>query len=165
MKKKLWIAYLLLLLSIIGLSGCLAEAPDESIQGNPTEATVAVDSLIVEDGFYTSPEDVSEYIHLYGILPGNYLTKEEARDLGWVSEEGNLWEVTDQGSIGGDRFGNREGLLPEAEGRQWFECDVNYAGGYRGAERLVFSNDGLVFYTPDHYESFEEMRRGEDEND
>lgn len=57
-------------------------------------------------------------------------------------------------SIGGDRFGNREGCLPEVEGRVWYECDVNYAGGFRGAERLLYSNDGLIYYTNDHYESF-----------
>jgi guanyl-specific ribonuclease Sa len=59
--------------------------------------------------------------------------------------------------IGGDRFGNREKLLPEESGRTYFECDVNYEGGFRGSERLVFSNDGLIFYTEDHYESFEKM--------
>ncbi len=60
-------------------------------------------------------------------------------------------------SIGGDHFGNYEGLLPDATGRKWHECDVNYSGGYRGAERLVYSNDGLIYYTEDHYESFEKM--------
>jgi len=65
--------------------------------------------------------------------------------------------VTDQMCIGGDYFGNYEDLLPDANGRKWNECDVNYSGGYRGAERLVYSNDGLVYYTEDHYESFEKM--------
>lgn len=78
-------------------------------------------------------------------------------DLGWDAQEGNLWEVTDRMSIGGNRFGNREKQLPEADGRQYYEADVNYQGGYRGAERLVYSNDGLIFYTKDHYESFEQL--------
>jgi hypothetical protein len=112
---------------------------------------------IVEDGYYTSPDDVADYLYLYGKLPGNYLTKEEAKDLGWVSTDGNLWEVTDEMSIGGDYFGNYEGLLPEGNGRKWNECDVNYSGGYRGAERLVYSNDGLIYYTEDHYESFKKL--------
>ena len=60
-------------------------------------------------------------------------------------------------SIGGDKFGNREGLLPKEDGRQYYECDVNYQGGYRGAERIVFSNDGLIFYTDDHYNSFTQL--------
>lgn len=164
MKKKLWIVCLILFLSVLGISGCEADVPDESSYENSTEAAVKSDSSITEDGIYTSPEEVADYIQTYGKLPGNYLTKQEARSLGWVSEEGNLWEVTNQMSIGGDRFGNREGLLPKADGRQWFECDVNYAGGYRGAERLVYSNDGLIFYTSDHYESFEEIKETDDEN-
>jgi hypothetical protein len=124
---------------------------------NITEESNILESEISEDGYYTSPDDVADYLHLYGKLPGNYLTKKKARDLGWVSSDGNLWEVTDKMSIGGDHFGNYEGLLPDGDGRKWNECDVNYNGGYRGAERLVYSNDGLVYYTEDHYESFEKM--------
>src|SRR5699024_9420732 len=109
---------------------------------------------IDEDGYYTSKEDVSLYIHTYNKLPKNYITKKEAKNLGWESREGNLWDVTDKKSIGGDKFGNREGKLPEKEGRQYYECDINYEGGHRGAERLVYSNDGLIYYTEDHYDSF-----------
>lgn len=65
--------------------------------------------------------------------------------------------MTDQMSIGGDRFGNYEGALPEAEGRTWKECDVNYQGGYRGSERLLYSSDGLIFYTADHYQTFTQL--------
>ncbi len=107
------------------------------------------------DGVYTSKEDVALYLHRYGELPVNFITKSEAGDLGWQASKGNLWDVTDQKSIGGDRFGNREELLSDNSGRLYYECDINYEGGYRGAERIVYSNDGLVYYTPDHYESFE----------
>ena len=109
---------------------------------------------IEEDGYYTSKEDVSLYIHTYGNLPENYITKKEASELGWESSKGNLWDVTDKKSIGGDKFGNREGKLPIKEGRQYYECDINYEGGYRGAERLVYSNDRLIYYTKDHYDTF-----------
>lgn len=102
-----------------------------------------------------SKEEVALYIKKYDKLPNNFITKREARELGWVSEEGNLWEVTEGKTIGGDRFGNREGLLPEKEGRKYYECDINYEGGYRGAERIVYSNDGLIYWTEDHYNSFE----------
>lgn len=108
--------------------------------------------------FYDCAQEVVEYLHLYEELPGNYLTKKEARDLGWVSSEGNLWDVAPGASIGGDHFGNFEGLLPEKPGRDYQEADINYKGGYRDGERLVFSNDGLYFYTDDHYESFDEMK-------
>ncbi len=105
-------------------------------------------------GRYTTPEEEAYYLHLYEELPPNYLTKSEAYDKGWVPSEGNLWDVTDEKLIGGDRFYNREGRLPNASGRLYYEADVNYDGGYRGAERLVYSNDGLVYYTEDHYDSF-----------
>ncbi|MFA7501554.1 MAG: ribonuclease domain-containing protein [Anaerovoracaceae bacterium] len=112
------------------------------------------DELPDEHGRYTTPEDVASYLHAYGELTVNYITKKQARALGWNSSEGNLWDVTDELSIGGDAFGNRERLLPEADGRQYYECDVNYEGGYRGSERLVYSNDGLIFYTDDHYATY-----------
>ncbi len=126
------------------------EGSGEEVQENPEEE-------IPEDGYYTSPEEVALFLHTYNRLPDNYITKEDAMDLGWDAQKGNLWDVTDRMSIGGNRFGNREKLLPEAEGRQYYEADVNYEGGYRGAERLVYSNDGLIFYTEDHYESFEQL--------
>lgn len=110
---------------------------------------------IDEDGSYTSKEDVALYIHTYEKLPENFITKRQAGELGWKSSEGNLWDVTDKMSIGGDKFGNREKLLPVKQGRQYYECDINYEGKYRGAERLVFSEDGLIYYTSDHYNSFE----------
>ena len=124
------------------------EDPDENSQEIPD---------LDEDGYYSSPEDVALFLHTYGRLPDNYITKSEASKLGWDPQKGNLREVTDRMIIGGDRFGNREKLLPEESGRTYFECDVNYEGGFRGSERLVFSNDGLIFYTEDHYESFEKM--------
>ena len=115
---------------------------------------------IMAEGRYSAPEDVALYIHTFGKIPANFITKEEAEKLGWKSEEGNLWEVTDQLSIGGDIFHNREGLLPDAEGRTWYECDVNYNGSYRGPERIVFSDDGLIYYTNDHYATFTKLYGG-----
>ena len=109
------------------------------------------------DGWYTSKEEVSLYIDTYGELPDNFITKNEAMALGWDSKEGNLWDVADGMSIGGDTFGNREGLLPKEKGRVYYECDIDYEGGYRNSKRIVFSNDGLIYYTEDHYESFEEI--------
>jgi len=129
-------------------------ADDNDVMGDENSDTKD-DSLVVEDGTYTSKEEVAAYIHLYGTLPSNFITKDEASDLGWVSSKGNLDQVAPGMSIGGDYFGNYEGNLPEAEGREYHECDINYEGGYRGDERIVFSNDGLIYYTDDHYETFE----------
>lgn len=124
----------------------------------PTAApTKAPAGLVEEDGVYSTPELVAAYLHTFHRLPSNFITKNEAAKLGWVNSEGNLWDVTDEMSIGGDKFGNYEGLLPKADGRQWYECDVNYYGGYRGAERILYSNDGLIYYTDDHYESFTQL--------
>ncbi len=108
-----------------------------------------------EDGTYISKEEVAAYIHLYEKLPSNYITKKEAQKLGWVNTKGNLAEVAPGKSIGGDYFGNNEGNLPEADGRDYYECDINYVSGHRGSERIVFSDDGLIYYTADHYETFE----------
>ena len=119
----------------------------------PTEAP-ADEAPLDEDGSYTTKEDVALYIHTYGHLPPNFMTKKEAEAAGWSG--GALDRVVPGMCIGGDRFGNYEGLLPKAKGRQWTECDINTLGAKsRGPERIVFSNDGLIYYTPDHYESFE----------
>ena len=112
---------------------------------------------IEENGNYTSKDDVALYIHTYGKLPLNYITKAKAQEMGWDPEKGNLSDVLPGMSIGGSAFGNYEGNLPRATGRRYFECDIDYEGGYRGAKRLIYSNDGLVFYTEDHYNTFEQL--------
>ncbi len=109
-----------------------------------------------EDGYYYDVENVALYIDTYGKLPPNYVTKKEAQALGWSG--GSVEKYRDGAAIGGDRFGNYEGLLPKAGGRSYTECDIDTDGSKsRGAKRLVFSNDGLFFYTEDHYESFTEL--------
>ena len=135
-----------------------APPPITSLTPDVTDPPENVDKVSVEkDGSYTTPEDVAEYIHTFGTLPQNFITKSEAQALGWDSSKGNLWEVAEGMSIGGDRFGNYEGLLPTQKGRKYTECDVNYSGGYRGGERIIFSNDGLIYYTNDHYKSFTQL--------
>lgn len=130
---------MVVLLFLLPSCGGTAPSPAEGSEPNTQESA----AFPAEDGVYSTPEEVAEYLHIYGQLPQNYLTKQQAKALGWSASEGNLWEVAEGMSIGGDRFGNREGCLPEVEGRVWYECDVNYAGGFRGAERLLYSNDGI----------------------
>ena len=157
MKKQLT-AWLLALVMLFSLVGCGADAPvqdDSSLpqqeqqdaQNAPSEDadTLSDDDAsapqIDEDGTYTTKDDVALYIHTYGHLPDNFITKKDAQALGWP---------------GGSRFGNYEGLLPEADGRTYAECDIDTLGAdSRGAKRIVFSNDGLIYYTEDHYETFE----------
>ncbi len=110
--------------------------------------------ILTENGSYSSKEDVALYIHTYGKLPSNYISKSQAYDIGWEPRLGNLWGVAKGKSIGGDRFSNRERTLPYKQGRQYYECDIDYDGGHRGAKRIVYSNDGLVYYTEDHYATF-----------
>lgn len=112
---------------------------------------------VEEKGSYTSKEEVALYIHTYDKLPNNYITKKDAMRLGWDNSEGNLWKVTDKKSIGGDVFGNFERKLPQQKGRIYYEADIDYTGGFRNAKRIVFSNDGLIYYTGDHYRNFERL--------
>ena len=106
-----------------------------------------------EDGIYDSRDEVALYIHLYGHLPDNYITKSQAQALGWSG--GSLEPYAPGKCIGGGYFGNYEGLLPAKKGRSYTECDIDTLGARgRGAKRIVFSNDGLIYYTEDHYESF-----------
>lgn len=105
----------------------------------------------------TSFEEVADYIRRHGRLPDNFITKAEARRLGWDPAKGNLHEVAPCKSIGGDVFENRERKLPDKPGRIWYEADIDYRGGPRGPKRIVFSNDGLIYKTTDHYRTFEPM--------
>jgi len=132
--------------------GAEPQAPPES---QPvTEEPSDEEKTLPEDGSYTTKDDVALYLHLYGHLPDNFITKKEAEALGWTG--GSLEPYAPGKCIGGSRFGNYEGLLPDADGRRWTECDVDTLGAKsRGAKRIVFSNDGLVYYTEDHYQSFE----------
>ena len=119
----------------------------------PTDAETETEAAIDEHGVYTSKDDVALYIHTYGRLPENFITKNEARSLGWNG--GSLEPYAPGKCIGGSRFGNYEGLLPEKPGRTYTECDIDTLGkSSRGAKRIVFSNDGLIYYTDDHYEHF-----------
>ena len=120
----------------------------------PTVTTEDTTPYLDPDGTYTTKEDVALYIYLYGELPQNFMTKQEARKLGW--EGGGLERYAPGMCIGGDRFGNYEGILPDSPGRKWTECDIDTLGAKsRGAKRIVFSNDGLIYYTDDHYETFD----------
>lgn len=146
--KKIVSLFLTLLLvgSLTACGNIPVPLPDDRPVADATES-------LPEDGVYTTKDDVALYIHLYGHLPDNFITKDEARDLGWSG--GSLEPYAPGKSIGGSHFGNYEGLLPEADGRSYTECDINTMGAdSRGAERIVFSNDGLIYYTNDHYESF-----------
>lgn len=112
-----------------------------------------------ENGSYFTKEEVTDYLLAYGHLPKNFITKKQAQQLGW--QGGDLRPYIKNAAIGGDRFGNFEGLLPRKSGRVYYECDIDTQNKKsRGAKRLVYSNDGLIYYTDDHYESFTQLAGG-----
>lgn len=110
---------------------------------------------LLENGVYTSVDDVAQYIYEYHRLPKNYITKDKAKSLGWDPEKNYLGDVAPLMSIGGDKFGNFEGKLDKKQGRKYYEADIDYDGKERNAKRIVFSNDGLIYYTDDHYNTFD----------
>lgn len=178
---KRLLALLLSLLLVLGLTACIYNVDPEQLVNDILDITESLDietdysqdtpdhteavpdqsqedpeepPSLDPDGTYDSKEDVALYIHLYGKLPDNYISKSEAEKLGWSG--GSLEKYAPGKCIGGSYFGNYEGLLPEKDGRTWTECDIDTLGASsRGAKRIVFSNDGLIYYTDDHYESFE----------
>ena len=119
-----------------------------------TEASLKKEVSVKKGEEYCLHEEVAEYIHLYKELPPNYMTKSKAHKIGW--ENGNPQKVLGGNvCIGGSKFGNSERLLPE--GVEYRECDVDYCDDSRGPSRLVYTADGKVYYTNDHYESFVEL--------
>ena len=133
---------------VAALNSLVYEEPEEKAKEKETK----VSGPIIE------PQDIADYIFEHGELPDNFITKKEAQKLGWDSSWNYVSDVAPGKSIGGDRFGNYEGLLPTKKGRQWYEADCYYTKGKRNAPRILYSNDGLVYYTDDHYESFTKMK-------
>ncbi|WP_315792781.1 ribonuclease [Paenibacillus sp. BIC5C1] len=144
MVVKKWLGALLFILATILFTGCSLE-------------TVSLNDSSQENAVLTQFDEVAKYISEHNELPENYITKKEARELGWEPSKGNLEKVAPGKSIGGDVFQNREGLLPKKKGRIWYEADINYSGGTRGSDRILYSNDGLIYKTTDHYRTFKQI--------
>ena len=134
---------------------------EEIKRENPPKNTAAEKKSAGNDqniDILTEEKKVTDYLKENGELPDYYITKKEAQKKGWVAKEGNLCEVLPGRAIGGDIFTNREKTLPVKNGRIWYEADINYNCGRRNAQRIVYSNDGLIFVTHDHYKNFEEIK-------
>lgn len=132
------------------------EAHTEKTSFSSKTAKTSNGKGVIESGKYDTKDEVALYIHTYGHLPSNYITKRQAEGLGWSG--GSLRNYAPGCCIGGDRFGNYEGLLPKAKGRTYTECDIGTMNAKsRGAKRIIFSNDGLIYYTDNHYESFTQL--------
>ena len=163
-------AFLCVLLTVFSLlSGCgtdnttytptdsgtvMTDPADIGVHDISDAALEKAKELVNSDGVYVTPAMVAAYIDTFNKLPQNYITKAEAQKLGWDSSKNQVSDVAPSKSIGGDRFGNYEGNLPKSNYR---ECDINYTGGKRGAERIIYSSDGDVYYTNDHYNTFTKL--------
>lgn len=130
-----------------------ATQEEMNIFSETKEVSRTLDSKEIDE--LTSEEVVIPFVKQNGTLPSYYLTKSEAKKKGWIPSQGNLCEVLPGQAIGGDRFSNREGKLPKGE--QYFEADVNYNCGNRGADRIVFTKKGEVWLTHNHYKSFQKQ--------
>ena len=161
--SKLVAAILIVAIAVCGgvwyQAGAPAASRDVGVAASQdaSQGTAAQTVRVARDGSYTSRDEVAAYIHEFGTLPGNFVSKTKARKAGWDPATGNLDDVLPGKSIGGGEFYDDDDALPDAPGRTWTECDVNYHGGRRGPERIVFSNDGLIYYTADHYQTFERL--------
>ena len=124
------------------------ESFNDNQERNSSESSGNIDEL-------TAEKLVIDYVKSTRKLPDYYITKGEARSQGWVASEGNLCDVLPGRAIGGDKFSNREKTLPT--GAQYFEADVNYNCGRRNADRIVFTKNGDVWLTHDHYKSFQKQ--------
>lgn len=137
-------------------------APLPEAQQTSRDLVAALNSLVWSAegeaaGPIIEPQAIADYIFRHGRLPDNFITKAQAQALGWDSSKNDVSDVAPGKSIGGDRFGNYEGLLPDKKGRSWYEADCYYTTGNRNACRILYSSDGLVYYTDDHYETFTQM--------
>jgi len=136
-----------------------ADTENQNINQAQTDSDTASNSQVQSKSTtLTSFTNVANYILEHGELPENYITKSQASAQGWVAKKGNLAEIAPGKSIGGDVFTNSEWVLPDAPGRVWYEADIDYTSGFRNSKRIVFSNDGLVYKTVDHYKTFSRIK-------
>ena len=161
-QNKIKLAILLCLtLALLMLTGCSLPTVTEDIAELPlADAVPETEKTVPEEertGPIIEPQAIADYLFTYGKLPDNFITKKEAQELGWDSTRNYVSDVAPGKSIGGDRFGNYEGVLPKVKGRTYYEADCYYTKGKRTAERIVYSSDGHVWYTEDHYVTFTEL--------
>ena len=140
-----------------------AESPYSLKREEISSSSVSLKSIyeaVEESGLYTTKDSVAAYLCKFDKLPSNYITQNEGKAL-YESKTGNTfskwnfnpWTTLDV-MIGGDSFGNKEGLLPKGS---YHEADVDYSAKNRGTKRLVYEGDCVIYYTADHYKSFSKL--------
>ena len=150
-RKKLLRLFVLLIAAVLVLGGCAANAAGKKNQ------QTAVPEATVTPGPMEAAQELADYLFEHGELPEIFIRKQAAERLGWDSRYNYVSDVAPGISIGGDYFGNYEERLPVVKGRKYYEADCFYRGGRRNAHRIIYSNDGHVWYTGDHYETFVEL--------
>lgn len=148
---------LMMLTAVLMLASCDTEQGGSEESGKTEqEEEQSGSGGIKKNGTYDQKDDVAEYLSIYKKLPKNYIKKEEAKRLGWSG--GSVERVAPGKAIGGDHFGNYEKKLPNKKGRSYYECDIDTLGKKnRGPKRIIYSDDGLIYYTGDHYDTFQKM--------
>lgn len=144
------------------MSGRILSVNDPVINSIPVHPNCkcfieALTAIAVGTATNKGPNGVDRYVALFGHLPSNYITKEVAEAAGWKQKRGNLADILPGKMIGGNVYANRDHRLPEVQGRIWYEADFDYISGYRNNCRLIYSNDGFIFVTYDHYLTFYEI--------
>ena len=89
-------------------------------------------------------------------LPEYYITLSEAIKHGWQNGKSPAKYFPNK-MIAGGIYKNQNHHLPDAPNRIWYEADINYYEGKRNRHRILWSNDGLIFVTYDHYQTFYEI--------
>ena len=159
-KTRLIALVALLMAAVLVLSSCAADAAvtgKKKKNTTPTPAVTAVPEATEEPGPIIEPQRIADYLFEHGELPENFITKKEAERLGWKTTYRYVSDLGPGITIGGDYFGNYEQKLPAVKGRKYAEADCYYQGGPRNEYRIIYSNDGHVWYTGDHYNTFIEL--------
>ena len=166
-RNKIIRLFVILLAAILLLSSCTASALETAKKNknkNKTTATpvvtetpTAVPEVTATPGPMDEAQKLADYIFEHGELPENFITKKEAQARGWQDQYRYVGDIEPGLCIGGDYFGNYERKLPVVKGRKYYEADCFYQGGPRNEYRIIYSTDGHVWFTGDHYETFVEL--------
>ena len=166
-RNKGFLAIVLLLAAVLLVACCTADASEIAKKKKNTATPPAVETAAAqatpapEEEKEPGPEEeaqrLADYIFEHGELPDNFVTKKEAQAMGWHTKYRYVGDIRPGLCIGGDYFGNYEGNLPVVKGRKYYEADCFYQGGPRNEYRIIYSTDGHVWYTGDHYTTFTEL--------
>ncbi len=156
-RNKLVRLFVLLLAVILLMSGCTASASGKNKKNKATPTPTLVPEATVTPGPMDAAQELADYIFEHGELPENYIRKKDAEAQGWKTTYRYVGDIGPGITIGGDYFGNYEQKLPVVKGRKYYEADCYYEGGPRNEYRIIYSNDGHVWYTEDHYNTFIEL--------